>query len=750
IDVKRLYSHDLNLVPIVKPQPAVPSVSYGLDRVLFNPGVYHLQDPRSRVYNFDPYLSKIMPIKEFDFNALKQYVTSSKDETLIATAREHGKKYTGSTSSMTSMLSHFHFLLSSWRPINSEMVSQGFPVESEQYTAIMRAPAATFLHWKDGVYAIDADKEYDSSNILSMLGKSMEKLLTMTKEEYERYRHVNSDQISEEERNADEAFHYTGLGDFMMRSQLDAHDPRVPGTGMFDLKTRAVISIRMDAKGFQKGLGYEIRQRFGQWESFEREYHDMIRSAFLKYSLQVRMGRMDGIFVAFHNTQRIFGFQYIPLEEMDLSLHGTSNVLLGDKEFKLSLGLLNELLDRATNKFPEQSLRLHFETRQSEKTPFMYFFAKPVAPGEIEAVQNAGKASIDAFETEVLGLGKSPATTGATPESEDVLDIEDAEDAEDSGPSEIQDMEDVATWEEVRAMVDEAMEADEVGVGAVREAIEIALDESGLLESQSIENTRRYVDALLSAITGNEVSDEPQPSEDNSSASTPASSQEEIEAEDEEEAEESNGDNNPNASMMTLRNLIKRMAQKVDVGKPSAAQREADDSSRLKEFERILRNMITQSKAEDAARDIEDANDEELAELTEEKASCKSKEARDSELDGSLLGMVLTIRNTVNGEYVTRPNELGEHDDWAVEYNIDEMDAKRTRRLYEMCKTRRQKIFSSSGDRDVQWHQMWKGQLSMSTQKGRTFREQETMEAKTKPVYVVGEEGAKTYEEVFG
>lgn len=39
----------------------------------------------------------------------------------------------------------------------------------------------------------------------------------------------------------------------------------------------------------------------------------MTRSAFLKYSMQVRIGNMDGIFVAYHNTARIFGFQYISL-----------------------------------------------------------------------------------------------------------------------------------------------------------------------------------------------------------------------------------------------------------------------------------------------------------------------------------------------------------------------------------------------------------------------------------------------------
>src|SRR5204863_3313095 len=141
--------------------------------------------------------------------------------------------------------------------------------------------------------------EFDNANILSMLGKSMEKLLTLPTHEFERYRKSGPGRISEEERNAPESFHYCTFGDFLLRSQLDAHDARLPGTGMFDLKTRAVVTVRMEhAADYRHGVGYEIRSRFGDWESFEREYFDMIRSAFLKYSLQVRMGRMDGIFVA--------------------------------------------------------------------------------------------------------------------------------------------------------------------------------------------------------------------------------------------------------------------------------------------------------------------------------------------------------------------------------------------------------------------------------------------------------------------
>ncbi|KAK3378313.1 mitochondrial protein Pet127-domain-containing protein [Podospora didyma] len=395
---------DLGAVP--QRLHSVPTLSYGLERVLFNPGVYTLQDPRSRVYNFDPYLADIMPVNEFDFNAIQEFTTSSKDTTLTSMAAKLEKKYTGSTSSMTSILSHFHYQLSSWRPINISQLSRTFEPESTNFVRLYRAPAAGFLHYKDGTYAIDSDKEFDNANILSMMGKSMEKLLTLPKTDFEKYRKTTPEQLSEEERNAPEAYHYTSLGDFLMRSQLDAHDPRLPGTGMFDLKTRAVISIRMNAQAVKKGMGYEITRRFGEWQSFEREYYDMMRAAFMKYSLQVRMGRMDGIFVAYHNVRRIFGFQYISLPEMDEAIHGYTNngTALGDSEFKLSLAILNKILDKATAKYPGRSLRLHVETRPSIP-PFMYIFAEPVTPKAIEEIQGRNRTAIKEFERVMMEVG---------------------------------------------------------------------------------------------------------------------------------------------------------------------------------------------------------------------------------------------------------------------------------------------------------------------------------------------------------
>lgn len=351
LEIVSLEADDLKFEAVDVGKPPVPMLSYGLDRVLFNPGVYRLQDPRSRVWNFDPYLEKIMPAHEFDFEALSEYKTSSRDEELLALTKRIGARYTGSTSSMSGVLQHFHYILSNFRKLEHSMLSRQFPDPSPRFSKITLGPSAVFLRYKDGIYAIDADKSYDRPNIMSWLGHSLEKLLTTERSEFERYRRSSPEQAPTED-NGSRCYHYSKQGNIMMRSQLDAVDPRLPGTGVFDLKTRAVVSIRMNHREYEEGAGYQLRHALGEWESFEREFYDMTRATLLKYSLQVRMGRMDGIFLAYHNIERIFGFQYLSLPEMDAVLHGQHDTALGDQEFKLSISLVDELLSKATAMFP--------------------------------------------------------------------------------------------------------------------------------------------------------------------------------------------------------------------------------------------------------------------------------------------------------------------------------------------------------------------------------------------------------------
>ncbi|KAF2028374.1 Pet127-domain-containing protein, partial [Setomelanomma holmii] len=461
LEIQVMEPADLNFVAIDVDKPPVPMLSYGLDRVLFNPGVYRLQDPRSRIYNFDPYLEKIMPVSEFDFEALSEYKTSSKDQDLLDLTKRLGTKFTGSTSSMSSVLQHFHFLLSNFRELNHRMLSRGFPEPSKRFSKITVGPDAVFLRYKDGIYAIDADKSYDSPNIMSWLGHSLEKLLTTDRREFEQYRRSNPEKAPAED-NSSRCYHYSKQGNVLMRSQLDAQDPRLPGTGVFDLKTRAVVSIRMNHKEYEAGSGYQLRFAHGEWESFEREFYDMTRATMLKYSLQVRMGRMDGIFIAYHNIERIFGFQYLSLPDMDRVLHGQEDTSLGDQEFKLSIGMVDEVLSKAIAQFPETSLRVHVEAR-NVKTPFMYIFVEPVTEEQADEIQGAGEAAQKHFARTVVGVGKD-------------------------------DPEVQAAWQNIQDEVDEQLDEDKDGKFAEHENEENVDEEEDALDESDEESVDEDLD----------------------------------------------------------------------------------------------------------------------------------------------------------------------------------------------------------------------------------------------------------------
>ena len=762
-EIKTIHASELELTPVAKPQPPVPSLSYGLERVLFNPGVYHLRDPRSRVFNFDPYLQSIMPVSEFDFTALKQYITSSKDDALLSTAKEEKKKYTGSTSSMTSALSHFHYLLSQWREINTGTLSQNFPVEFKTFTQLQRAPSAVFLKWKDGTYAIDADKEFDTANILSMLGKSMEKLLTLPTEEFEKYRKQNSDQITEEVRNETESFNYTTIGDFLLRSQLDAYDSRLPGTGMFDLKTRAVVSIRMDTSMYEHGSGYEIRKRYGEWESFEREYYDMIRSAFLKYSLQVRMGRMDGIFVAFHNTERIFGFQYISLPEMDYALHGTEDTTIGDSEFKLSLELLNKVLDRATAKYPEKSLRLHFETRNVQ-TPFMYIFAEPVEEEQIQEIQESSKAVVEEFERRVLGLHKT------------------------------EEEEKKAEWDSLRAKVEASIERDELDIQELRSIAETVIEDSEIFgsDSVSVEEKEKLISELLESADFGENEeaghmegvDRGNFGEDGIDGASAASEGEDVDEEEvdiaEEDEELDNDSNGPEQAdaedtleqistneaselqeVRRSRNLVDlESTETVEEELQNKASEDADniedgdsvgtDNTELIEEEFVADEIAEEDETPDST-DVEEPTATEAEDVTEEVPSAEEEntlagqEISSTEPPTSppenlpeVLAMTLTIRNKVNGKYVDRPKYLGLGDKWTVEYSLTDVAPERTRTLYDACKRRRASALSNARQKENNaWNNRYLEKLRRLSQKGREWRESQDEIDETEPLKVL-------------
>ncbi|KAL9010429.1 MAG: hypothetical protein Q9173_004635 [Seirophora scorigena] len=711
-EVQVMNAGKLSITALDIKQPPVPRLSYGLERVLFNPGVYHLQDPRSRVYNFDPYLQTIMPAKEFDFNALKEYITSSRDVALQDLAGSYQKRYVGSSSSMTGVLAHFHFLLSQWRPINTKMLSREFPEQNvTEFTELQRSPEAIFLKWRNGSYAIDADKQFANANILMMLGKSMEKLLTLDTEDFEKYRKSNPDKVPEEERKAPEAYHYSTMNDFIMRSQLDAYDSRLPGTGMFDLKTRAVVSVRMEASKYEEGSGYQIKSRQGEWESFEREYFDMIRSAFLKYSLQVRMGRMDGIFVAFHNTGRIFGFQYVSLAEMDSTLHGQWDTNLGDQEFKLSVALLNKVLDKATKKYPNTSLRLHFETRKA-RTPFMYIFAEPVTEEQIEAIQTAKNAEIQKFEDEICGNKSGSKDGEEAGESWDSLEanVQDAMDEDIRDPNHEDGMQDLDP------KLADSERKDSGGEASVTD--HNATGEDANEESIVIKNGEEASDGFKNEAL-NKVASAVEEGEDDGDGGD-AEIEEEGEPDQDEKHQALYWEKNADQGTQGSDSLSK------DMESPGASS-----------------NHPEGSKINPGSREQEPVHDNGSAAgaAAVEAASQPPRDTGSQSSGPQVLALTLTVRNLVNGSSVRRPVHLQPEDQWTVEYFLDEVPtAERAWSLYQACQVRREKKLDDDKARrkNDDYVDGYISRLRQMSRKGAMWRKKQDEMDKDLPVNVLG------------
>ncbi|ODQ47499.1 hypothetical protein PICMEDRAFT_15438 [Pichia membranifaciens NRRL Y-2026] len=318
----------------------VPELSHNLASTLFSPGVHYMTDPRTNHFNFDKSLTNIPHIDTLKMDKISHFTPSSRDTKLLDIANTLNKrrlkkhphkkapavKFFSSTSSMTSVLIKFHKYLSHNRPINTTSFSKFYP-DATQFTRTSDVPTSLVVTPKDDdkqIYSLDADRSTDSEITLSILGNALELMLTKPSEEFQKFL-KSSKEVPKDDSSA---YHYAKIGKFLVRSQLDAVDTRLPGTGTFDIKTRAVCAIRFDLSHTDYfPTNYEINKTYGLFESFERELFDAARIVMFKYSLQARLGNMDGIFMAFHNIKKFLGFQYLPLTDIDNIFFGEYSIL---------------------------------------------------------------------------------------------------------------------------------------------------------------------------------------------------------------------------------------------------------------------------------------------------------------------------------------------------------------------------------------------------------------------------------------
>lgn len=395
---------------------SIPRLAHRLDRTLFSPGVHFLQDPRTRVYNFPPFLKKVIKYEDFDFEAIPQFTKVSKDDILLKAAIENDKQFYSSTSSMTLSLIQFYFLLNNYnegKPRFNFTPIRG--LISSIPSSMIIEPRGTNPKSGKTIYSIESDDSFDTEILLSAMGHCLEAFLTTEEADFKKYNlKYNQNLAKSSEPNV---YNYATFGEFLMRSQLDCYDDRLPGNGTFDLKTRAVCSIRYDSSNPDiQNNKYQVWKMNGSYESFDREFQDLIRTgALLKYMFQARIGQMDGIFVAYHNINSIFGFQYLPLEELDNIFYNHPSVedskhtivsknidnfdindindrlpsFVGETQFKQSLKiweLLMKMIIKDINQ-KETPFRLFLKTKTIGSISRLYIFAVPITKSQIKQLK---------------------------------------------------------------------------------------------------------------------------------------------------------------------------------------------------------------------------------------------------------------------------------------------------------------------------------------------------------------------------
>lgn len=108
----------------------------------------------------------------------------------------------------------------------------------------------------------------------------------------------------------------------------------------------------------------------------------------IKYAFQARLGAMNGIFVAYHNTRDIFGFQYISLREMDKILVGNHH--MGQRVFQMIMGLMSKILTRLNERFRNKDFIL---TVHRPSTGKMTLFVELKEEGKKEETKSKGVVS---------------------------------------------------------------------------------------------------------------------------------------------------------------------------------------------------------------------------------------------------------------------------------------------------------------------------------------------------------------------
>lgn len=325
------------------------------------------------------FFMRLPQYSEIDESCIPPYYPPSTDKKLLEMAQQYKSRFVMSTSTITSLMSHMYFAISNYKSPHFSNLSYHYDKEPLKFMLTQRKPNSVFLKMIDKeqkLYAIDSDSGFSepSNIVLLKMGKYMEKMIQNDANDF-RGKYIIDPETGKtrvpvtEEDLEEDYFKYSTFNSMLLRSQIDCQGVDRDGNPIvFEVKTRAAAVLRYDIENYIDYLGYQINKKIGKHSSYEREYYDLIRGGFLRYIMQCKIGDMDGAFVAYHNTQKIFGFEYIKLKEMEERIFGWKE--FSDQVFKASLSLIETVLEHIiaeVGEDPDQVLKLGFYANEKRR-----------------------------------------------------------------------------------------------------------------------------------------------------------------------------------------------------------------------------------------------------------------------------------------------------------------------------------------------------------------------------------------------
>jgi hypothetical protein len=188
---------------------------------------------------------------------------------------------------------------------------------------------------------------------------------------------------------------------------------------------------------------------------------------------------------------------------------------------------------------------------------------------------------------------------------------------------------------------------------------------------------------------------------------------------------------------------------------------EFEDSSSDLNHEPVRKEVSDSDQTSDSPQAESEATVAQDSEATEKDTFVKEIEAisktsesepeaeseADAEEEKPLLGLILTVRSKVDGEYVERPERLRKTHDWTIEYSLTEKAAPVARKEYTGAKMRRRKVYekldSNLDKKDpdstkLSYNDHYINMLRELSEKGRNIRAGLDKKAAGQPKIVVG------------